>query len=68
MKDKAWSAEDMVVELDEFFTDKDVKSRATRRLYAIRQGPAQPFAKYRHVFENHSGIASDLMESREMKE
>lgn len=60
MKNKAWSAEAMVTELDECFTDKDVKSRATRRLYAVRQGPAQPFAKYRHVVESHSSAAGDL--------
>jgi hypothetical protein len=58
--DGAWDSDNLLKHLNESFEDKDSAQRAARRLYAVRQGVAQPFAQYRHVFETYCADADIL--------
>ncbi|KAM4063573.1 hypothetical protein HRG_014024 [Hirsutella rhossiliensis] len=58
--DGAWDSDNLLKHLNESFEDKDSTQRAARRLYAVRQGVAQPFAQYRHVFETYCADADIL--------
>lgn len=55
-----WNINELLDELDRCFQDKDAKERASRRVYAVRQGEAQPFAKFLHVFDTYCSSAEDL--------
>lgn len=47
-------------EFDRHFTDRDREARNRRLLYSIKQGKAQPFAKFLHIFEGYLSNAGEL--------
>ncbi|KHJ30027.1 hypothetical protein EV44_g3652 [Erysiphe necator] len=47
-------------EFDRHFTDRDREARNRRLLYSVKQGKAQPFAKFLHIFEGYLSNAGEL--------
>lgn len=59
-KTNEWDVTQFIEHLEELFTDRDATSKAQLSLNALRQGPRQPFAKFRSVFEQLCSEADDL--------
>ena len=60
VKAKEFYSSSLLDELDRHFVDRDREAQNLRLLYSVRQGKAQPFAKFLHIFEGYLSNSGDL--------
>lgn len=60
VKAKEFYSSSLLDEFDRHFVDRDREARNRRLLYSVRQGNAQPFAKFLHTFEGYLSNSGEL--------